>query len=63
MNARSNAAKRLLGSALALLAVLALTNELRWGSGALIMFAGLWMLHLGREVMSLRRSSPIEPRG
>lgn len=63
MSARSDAAKRLLGSALALGGVLALTSELHWGSGALIMFAGLWLLHLGREVVRLRGASPIEPRG
>lgn len=63
MNARSEAAIRLIGSAVVLGGILALTGELHWGSGALILFAGLWLLHLAREVVRLRGASTTASKG
>jgi hypothetical protein len=48
-------AGRVLIFGLALSIVLVLTGEFRWGSGAMIGFAGLWTFGLLREVVRYRK--------
>lgn len=57
MSPLASSAGRLLGTALALAVVLFLFGELRWGSGALIGFSGLWVYHFIREVGRVRRAT------
>ena len=57
MNPYLPAAKRLALMALGLVAVLALTGELRWGSGAMIGFAGMWVAGALNEHLKVRRAS------
>jgi hypothetical protein len=61
MTPLASPARRLLLLASAFAAVLFLTGELHWGSGALIAFSGLWLFQFGREAVRLRRERGARP--
>lgn len=53
----AGAGRRLLLLALALAAILLLTGEFHWGSGALVLACALWIFRFLHEVVRLRRAS------
>jgi hypothetical protein len=61
-NQVATSAGRVLIFGLALSLVLMLTGEFRWGSGAMIGFAGLWTFGLLREVVRYRKVTHTAPR-
>lgn len=57
MNHPQAVVQRLLASALAYLLILAFFGALRWGSGAMILFAGLWVMQALRELSRANRTA------
>ncbi|MEO5826076.1 MAG: hypothetical protein ABIR59_09325 [Gemmatimonadales bacterium] len=63
MNPYLPAAKQLAVIGLALVVVLVLTDEFYWGSGAMILFAGVWTAGALDKLLKIRRASKAKEVG